>query len=421
MASEDIGFDNEDRPFTNPWPWLTVGAGALFLALGMSALVGKSWTPALGILVGIGLLATAGAIAIAPRSAPLLGSAAFLALVARTAAQQANWDSTIYLLFAIMAALAGVSALLVLLPRFLQRVVVSLLILFHFGGILTAVASAPPRPWIMGQIWTYVYRPYLQFMYLNNAYHFYSPEPGPAYLMWFRIEYEPDPDSTTKYVRWVKIPELDDSGRPIEGRSIERGALDKGRRYPGVNYTRRLSLAESINMPAQLPMNIINDHQHKRFVAGRDARPQIPTHPSPLVMQYKEPNAYAKKWVASYARHVARAFKHKDKPEKEVAGVKVYLATHVIVPQNEFAATPDFFDPTLYLPYYMGEFDKDGTIKPTCRRTEFNSDGMMVDIFRDPFLYTLIPILRGDRPGREGKIINYMKIHAGDEEEGDQP
>ena len=35
-------------------------------------------------------------------------------------------------------------------------------------------------------------------MYLNNAYHFYSPDPGPATYVWFRIFYisnEVDPET----------------------------------------------------------------------------------------------------------------------------------------------------------------------------------------------------------------------------------
>ncbi len=57
------------------------------------------------------------------------------------------------------------------------------LIVLHFLGIGTAVSIAVRRP--LGSFsrrGPRIYQPYLEFMYLNNAYHFYSPEPGPGQL-----------------------------------------------------------------------------------------------------------------------------------------------------------------------------------------------------------------------------------------------
>src|SRR5438105_2158625 len=79
---------------------------------------------------------------------------------------QTTWDSAA-LLFRIATVLAAVSAVVVLLPSVGRRIVVSLVILFHFGGILTAVTAVPPSPWLSTQIWNTVYRPYLYFMWLN--------------------------------------------------------------------------------------------------------------------------------------------------------------------------------------------------------------------------------------------------------------
>src|SRR5207253_4479160 len=109
-----------------------------------------------------------------------------------------------------------------LLPRVVQRTIVSLMIVLHFVGILSAVSSVPPTPPLMNWAWIYVYRPYLQFMYLNNAYHFYSPEPGPGILVWFHVRYD---DGSSD---WYKIP--DRSQNPLT-----------------LEYQRRLSLAESTN------------------------------------------------------------------------------------------------------------------------------------------------------------------------------
>ena len=35
-----------------------------------------------------------------------------------------------------------------------------------------------------------VYRPYLNLLYMTNAYHFYSPDPGTSSVMWFAVYYD---------------------------------------------------------------------------------------------------------------------------------------------------------------------------------------------------------------------------------------
>ena len=124
------------------------------------------------------------------------------------------------------AALAGV--VLVLLPTPARMIVVGVLVLVHFGGMITAATTIDPpgasAPWVSQQAWLW-YRPYLQFMYLNNAYHFYSPEPGPPALVWFHIKYKDG------QVKWVKIPHRDDDPVPI-------------------HHTRLLSITESTAMPS---------------------------------------------------------------------------------------------------------------------------------------------------------------------------
>ena len=58
---------------------------------------------------------------------------------------------------------------------------------YHFAGIISAITSPQPTPWLTGQLWARVFRPHLEFSYVNNAYQFYSPQPGPAEILWFCI------------------------------------------------------------------------------------------------------------------------------------------------------------------------------------------------------------------------------------------
>lgn len=410
MADDNgMGPQEERGPFTNPWPALITGVSASVAALIVSSFATES--PSGGavlavhvILFGIGVLATGIAVAIRPGSPPVLGLAAFAALAAAVSSDR--WDSpslpSTRLMLGAMAALAAVAAVMMLLPTVWRRAFVSLVILFHFGGILSAVTSAPPGPWLASRLWVVVYRPYLQFMYLNNAYHFYSPEPGPASLLWFRVEYENDPDGTRNW-RWVKVPDFDDYGRPLK--------------EPHNQYTRRLSLVESTLQPGPgIGPEQLKDKAQQRYSAGENFG--VPMSPNVAVAnQYQEPNHVSKRWLGIYARHVARTYPHESKPEREVTGVKIYRVTHQIIGPDQIARGMKANDPTLYSPYFMGEYDQEGKLKDP----------------NDPFLYWLIPIIPATQwkspTGKKGdlfrtpstEVVNFLLVHAGDTEAEHQP
>src|SRR5262249_14262767 len=132
------------------------------------------------------------------------------------------WDS-LRLFLAVVGAFILLAAPLVAASTPVRRLGVSVLIVLHLAGVATVVIGSPPGPWAAAQLQHWVFRPYLDFMYLNNAYRFYAPEPGPASQVWFRVEYQHGNQTLT---RWVKLPEMDDRGH---------------HRYPmSLQYTRRL-------------------------------------------------------------------------------------------------------------------------------------------------------------------------------------
>jgi hypothetical protein len=268
------------------------------------------------------------------------------------------------------------------MPRVVVQHLVSLLIVLHFGGILTAVTTVPPTPWLTTVLWTRFYRPYLEFMYLNNAYHFYAPEPGPATLAWFYIRYD---DGSA---RWFEIPRRDAHAFTLQ-------------------FQRRLSLGESINQllpPSSLDLEI----RRRRLTAGR--LDSIPLHPSfPENLQHREPTPYSKRMLQAYARHVARAKPHPSDPGRKVVGVKIYRVVHRILDPLEMAQGADPAAEPLYFPYYQGEFDAEGRLKDS----------------RDPYLYWLIPILKDEKatddraPGRSSRntqketpVWDFVQVHA---------
>jgi hypothetical protein len=288
-----------------------------------------------------------------------------------------EWDSAI-IVFHAGALIALLGATLLWLPVMWRKVLVSLLLIFHFGGILTAVAAVPspggPAPWLANQLWYRLYRPYLQFMYLNNAYHFYSPEPGPATLLWCRIQYS---DGTA---RWAEYP-----GR--RSRAVDPLAQE---------YYRRVAMNESINQ-LKPDLTVPAAVAELRIVGGAELGIPSPAEIAtklPAAAQYRVPVDNAVHLMQSYARHVAHNCAHPD-PSVEVTGVRMYRVVHAILPPASFARGAEPDDPTLYFPYYHGLFDKEGNLLDP----------------GDPFLYWLVPILATE-VGSERTIIDYVTIHA---------
>jgi hypothetical protein len=311
------------------------------------------------VLLIVGLLAAGAAVARQARSALMLGLAALVVFTASHALDP-EWD-TLHVLLRIGTMVALSAGIVVLLPQWGRRAAVSLLLVFHFGGILTAVANVPPpggeSPWLVRQLWSRLYRPYLQFMYLTNAYHFYAPDPGPPCFLWFHVEYA---DGSA---RWVKLPDREEHTKdPF-----------------ALQFYRRLPITESTNQLLP-PMPVPHDVALRRVKASH--RDGIPTPDEiavgmPVVFQYRVPSDYSQRMLRAYARHAATAFPHDD-GRTTVAGVKVYRAVHLILSPSDFAAGASVVDPTLFWPYFQGEFDRDGNLKDP----------------NDPYLYWLIPIQR---------------------------
>jgi hypothetical protein len=238
-----------------------------------------------------------------------------------------------------------------------------------------------------------VYRPYLQFIYLNNAYHFYSPEPGPANLIWACVEYS---DGSK---RWFKMPKRpQDLKDPL-----------------AIEYYRRLSLTEQLNllMPPQMLNQVDMTESRRRRAAYLN---HIPAHTDfPMDAQYREPIDWVRRsLLPSYARYLARTL---AKDGVEVTGVRIYRVEHQIMVPKLFAAGTNPYDPITYLPYYQGKYDKDGNLLDP----------------EDPMLFWLVPIMGKPKSNAPPDLartaleareyydtVDFVKVHAGsNHEEGD--
>jgi hypothetical protein len=329
-----------------------------------------------------------------------------------------EWDS-MRVFFAGVALAAFVASPLVGAPQALRRFLVSVLVVLHLGGILTAVMATPPGPWVFSVIWARVYQPYLEFMWLNNAYRFYSPEPNAATQAWFRIEYvkgEPvirtfpvpftplafhieDRSKMVLLHRWVKLPDLKD---------------DRDPNYPlRLQYQRRLALTENLKGTEPVPPDRFQVILNRRAAQAPQpaaqqgvlgVRPEfvlglpVPYHPGfTPADQFRHPDASTRMLLSSYARHVLQD-QHPTDPEAKPARVKIYRVVHRFLDAKQMGEDEDPLDPRLYLPWFVGEYD---------------TDGNLVDP-NDPFLYWLLPMMPdANEPG----VVNaYAYLHAGDED-----
>lgn len=296
-----------------------------------------------------------------------------------TNSMDASWDSLI-LASSVFTGVSLSIGIFVLLPLLAKKTTAICFVLFHFASIISAVTSIEPpnapASWLATNLWAYYFRHYLTFAYLNNAYHFYSPEPGPPVLLWSKIQYE---DGT---FRWFKIPNRTES--PIQ-----------------MHYQRMLSVTESTNVANSQSPDNWEEKLQRRNLAGLANQPQI----TPLnrsmsqSFMFKEPADYSKRMLFSYALYLTKKFAHPaDKPSINIDNIKIYRVTHNIITPGDMSRGENALDPTLYYPYFMGSFDKNANLMDP----------------NDPFLYFLLPITRNANPNEPSVLNHSLEIHAGD-------
>jgi len=342
-------------------------------------------------LVFIGALATGAAVSMRPDmwQTWAIGTLAGLLAIFGT---PAHWDS-FRLLFGVMTAVALTWTVLLVAPVRYRLLAISALILFHFAGIFFATTTPPSTPWMTEQVFMRVYNPYLQFLYLRNAYHFYSPQPGPASILVFLLKTETiDPVTGEKRYKtqWVVLPK-----RPNDVKDPM-----------GLTYYRRLSLTEQVARATPAVRSLTAEAREMR--ARRQLVP-IPLHPTDeLDIQYQllQPEV-ARYIVPSYASHVIL----ENTPDKESAAkttVKIYRLQHNTMAIEDFInwrknpeSNTNPYDPTTYRPFFLGEFDARGNLLDP----------------QEPMLYWLVPITArpgGTPPGDTTKrhYLDYMSFHA---------
>mgnify|MGYP006277428623 CR=1 FL=1 len=237
---------------------------------------------------------------------------------------------------------AFVGGFLLVIPEAARRVVLVGSITFHFCGILSAVLSVPPpggnSPWLISQAWTFVYRPYLQFIYQNNAYHFYSPEPGPPSFLWLQVTY------TDGGKRWFRLPDVETSPTPM-------------------HFQRMLSIGESASQVVQRDPGAYRSEaalQKMAQLLGLERLPRGTIAP----LTWREPMPNAKHMMCSYVRHLLSRFPHPDNNnDANVLEAHLWRVVQTIIQPGDIAYGPrDPTDRRFYVTVYQGEYDEKGNL-----------------------------------------------------------
>jgi hypothetical protein len=282
---------------------------------------------------------------------------------------------------------------------------------------------------VFAQLWNRVYRPYLQFLYLNNSYHFYAPEPGPATFLLFHVAYENDKGDVV--YSWVESPAINEkTGMPDFPFALQfqrRLAMNDHIQYYEQNLPPPLlvvSPGKSIQNPIYYwrqmcspdPPEVTPENMH---FTGKLYKAKIPYHPH-INPQYKVPTFPTQKVIRSYALHVFMK-PHKQKPEYKPVSVRVYKMIHAFPTDTMIANGGDPTNPVLYQPYYQGKFgvaqlagQKEAQFQ-LLDEPKFTKDGDLIS--GDPLLYWLLPILPvspGDPVNTDVAIKGFHFYHAGD-------
>jgi hypothetical protein len=248
-------------------------------------------------------------------------------------------------------------------PPLSVKLVVTILLLLHFTAILACVLAGG-GPFGMKQLCGF-FRPYLKFMWLDNAYRFYAPEPGPTEVIWFYLRYE---DGSA---RWYQVPRREDFTL----------------RMP---FQRYMSIALHATSKVEAKLVPFKDDASAITVALRENRPKLKYVLDPTGLIYFQ----------SYARFVAR--KHVEHPvtRSRLAAVDIYGVTYGLRTAFDVRRNLDMYDPRLVHVQTYGSFDTEGRLIDTAGQVTTEQRGIEArptdELFVDAVQHDLLPLLEAN-------------------------
>jgi hypothetical protein len=231
---------------------------------------------------------------------------------------------------------------------------------------------------------TSVFRPYLKFMWLDNAYRFYAPEPGATEVIWFYLRYQ---DGSA---RWYQVPRREDFTL----------------RMP---FQRYMSVALHATMKTESKVVPFKEDASALTVALRENRPKLKYVLDSTGLIYFQ----------SYVRHVARKHAAHPATHAPLAAVDVYRVTYELRGPFDVRQNIDMYDPRLVTVHAFGSFDPGGTLIDESGRVTAEQRGIEVratdELFVDLMQNDLLPLLEANAslPAGHRKTVKQILAQYG--------
>lgn len=210
-------------------------------------------------------------------------------------------------------------------PSVFIRLIVSLVVFLHLGAIIIYVIGAG-GPFVMKQASSWI-RPYLKMMWLDNAYRFYAPNPGPTEVIWYRLQYD---DGST---RWTQLPKREDF-------------------YFRMPFQRHMSIALLASM--MIEKEAIKPAEDAASVANILVNNSV---------SYKTVlTAAAEVYFRSYARHIARKEARHPTRGSQLVSMDCYMTHYGIRLPYDMRMNMDMYDPRTLQIQFIATYSPDGTM-----------------------------------------------------------
>jgi len=223
-------------------------------------------------------------------------------------------------------------------------------------------------PFVMRQLSSH-FRPYLKTMWLDNAYRFYAPDPGPTDVLWYHLRYE---DGST---RWTQVPRREDF-------------------YFRMPFQRHMSIALLASMMMeQEPVSAKDDSASLARILVSN---------QPVMRTVLTPGGEI--FFRSYARHVGRTEKKHPMSGAALVSMECYLVKYLIRSPFDMRMNVDMYDPRMLRIYLVAIFTPEGLI---CSPQEGFKEKMTDDLFIDMIQNEITPLLEENdkKPAEQRRSI----------------
>jgi hypothetical protein len=241
-------------------------------------------------------------------------------------------------------------------PPVAVKVVISVIVFAHLSAIFVHVLAGG-GPFVLKQAASHV-RPYLNFMWLDNAYRFYAPNPGDTEVLWYKLIYQ---DGSS---RWTQIPRREDF-------------------YLRMPFQRHMSLALLASMRTQqetVDLKTDANSVASLLTFSRPATKQVLTPEGEIIYR-------------SYARHIANTYPEHYLTKAKLAYMECYFCRYIIRQPYQMRENIAMFDPRMLTIQYIGNFDPEGVMsnfEPGFR------DRVQDDFFIEQIQNDIVPLLEAN-------------------------